>query len=142
MRQDHHFEHDRHQLSGGQQQRVAVARALSTAPRLILLDEPLSSLDTTLREVMSAELVNLFKRLRITTINVTHDQNEAMTMSDRIMVLRDGYIQQVGTPRELYVHPENAFVAAFMRPVPSRVTIAQRHNSPSLPKDSCLPVRS
>ncbi|GAC1357810.1 MAG: ABC transporter ATP-binding protein [Ktedonobacteraceae bacterium] len=105
-----------YQLSGGQQQRVAVARALSTEPRIILLDEPLSSLDTALREVMSAELVRLFKRLRITTINVTHDQNEAMNMSDRIMVLRDGHVQQVGTPTELYLRPTNAFVASFMGP--------------------------
>lgn len=105
-----------YQLSGGQQQRVAVARALSTEPRLILLDEPLSSLDTALREVMSAELVRLFKRLKITTINVTHDQNEAMNMSDRIMVLRDGHVQQVGTPTELYLRPANAFVASFMGP--------------------------
>ncbi len=104
------------QLSGGQQQRVAVARALSTEPRIILLDEPLSSLDTALREVMSAELVRLFKRLKVTTINVTHDQNEAMNMSDRIMVLREGHVQQVGTPIELYLHPTNAFVASFMGP--------------------------
>jgi len=111
------FEHRfPYQLSGGQQQRVAVARALSTEPRIILLDEPLSSLDTALRETMSAELVRLFKRLKITTINVTHDQNEAMNMSDRIMVLRDGHVQQVGTPTELYQHPTNAFVASFMGP--------------------------
>ncbi len=105
-----------YQLSGGQQQRVAVARALSTEPRIVLLDEPLSSLDTALREIMSAELVQLFKRLKITTINVTHDQNEAMTMSDRIMVLRDGQVQQIGTPTELYLRPTNAFVASFMGP--------------------------
>lgn len=105
-----------YQLSGGQQQRVAVARALSTEPRVILLDEPLSSLDTALREIMSAELVQLFKRLKITTINVTHDQNEAMMMSDRIMVLRDGQVQQIGTPTELYLRPANAFVASFMGP--------------------------
>lgn len=105
-----------YQLSGGQQQRVAVARALSTEPRIILLDEPLSSLDTALREIMSAELVQLFKRLKITTINVTHDQNEAMMMSDRIMVLRDGQVQQIGTPTELYLRPANAFVASFMGP--------------------------
>lgn len=105
-----------YQLSGGQQQRVAVARALATEPRVVLLDEPLSSLDTALRETMSAELVQLFKRLKITTINVTHDQNEAMTMSDRIMVLRDGQVQQIGTPIELYLHPANAFVASFMGP--------------------------
>ena len=83
-----------YELSGGQQQRVAVARALATEPRLVLLDEPLSSLDTGLRESMRTELVQLFHRLKITTINVTHDQDEAMSMSDRIMVLRDGEVQQ------------------------------------------------
>ncbi|EFH82780.1 ABC transporter ATP-binding protein [Ktedonobacter racemifer] len=106
-----------YQLSGGQQQRVSVARALATAPRLLLLDEPLSSLDTSLRETMGAELVQLFKQLKITAINVTHDQNEAMTMSDRIVVLRDGQIQQVGTPTDLYLQPTNKFVASFMGPV-------------------------
>ncbi|QBD79790.1 ABC transporter ATP-binding protein [Ktedonosporobacter rubrisoli] len=105
-----------YQLSGGQQQRVAVARALATEPRLLLLDEPLSSLDTGLREVMRTELVQLFKRLKITTINVTHDQDEAMAMSDRIMVLRDGQVQQIGTPTELYLNPCNVFVASFMGP--------------------------
>jgi ABC-type Fe3+/spermidine/putrescine transport system ATPase subunit len=105
-----------YQLSGGQQQRVAVARALATEPRVLLLDEPLSSLDTALRETVSAELVQLFKRLKITAINVTHDQNEAMTLSDRILVLRDGQVQQIGTPAELYLHPANAFVASFMGP--------------------------
>jgi ABC-type Fe3+/spermidine/putrescine transport system ATPase subunit len=103
-----------YQLSGGQQQRVAVARALATEPRVILLDEPLSSLDVALRETMSTELVQLFKRLKITAINVTHDQNEAMTMSDRIMILNDGRVQQIGTPIELYMQPANAFVASFM----------------------------
>ena len=104
------------QLSGGQQQRVALARALATQPRVLLLDEPLSSLDTSLRETMRTELVQIFKRLKITTINVTHDQDEAMEMSDRIMVLRDGKVQQVGTPAELYLHPTNVFVASFMGP--------------------------
>ena len=103
-----------YQLSGGQQQRVAVARALATEPRLILLDEPLSSLDTGLRENMLAEMTQLFRRLKSTVVNVTHDQNEAMSMSDRIMVLRDGVVQQLGTPAELYQHPANRFVAAFM----------------------------
>lgn len=103
-----------YQLSGGQQQRVAVARALVTQPRLLLLDEPLSSLDTGLRETMSAELVQLFKQLKITTINVTHDQNEAMSMSDRILVLREGKMQQIGSPSELYLHPANTFVGSFM----------------------------
>ncbi len=96
-----------YQLSGGQQQRVALARALATEPRVLLLDEPLSSLDTALREVMRTELVQIFRRLKITTINVTHDQDEAMSMSDRIMVLRDGQVQQVGTPTELYLNPNN-----------------------------------
>jgi iron(III) transport system ATP-binding protein len=103
-----------YELSGGQQQRVAVARALATEPHLILLDEPLSSLDAGLRENMNTELVQLFRRLKITVINVTHDQNEAMSMSDRIMVLRDGMVQQIGTPIDLYLHPANTFVASFM----------------------------
>ncbi|GCF11460.1 ABC transporter ATP-binding protein [Dictyobacter arantiisoli] len=105
-----------YQLSGGQQQRIALARALATEPRVLLLDEPLSSLDTALRETMSSELVQLFKRLKITTINVTHDQNEAMTMSDRIIVLREGKVQQLDTPTELYLHLANSFVASFMGP--------------------------
>jgi ABC-type Fe3+/spermidine/putrescine transport system ATPase subunit len=105
-----------HQLSGGQQQRVALARALATEPRVLLLDEPLSSLDTALRETMRTELVQIFKRLKITTINVTHDQDEAMSMSDRIIVLREGKVQQIGTPLELYLQPVNIFVASFMGP--------------------------
>jgi len=105
-----------HQLSGGQQQRVAIARALATEPRVLLLDEPLSSLDTGLRESMRAELVQIFRRLKITIINVTHDQDEAMSMSDRIMVLREGKVQQIGTPIELYIQPVNVFVASFMGP--------------------------
>lgn len=103
-----------YQLSGGQQQRVALARALATEPRVLLLDEPLSSLDAALRETMRTELVQIFKRLNITAINVTHDQDEAMSMSDRIMVLRDGQVQQVGSPTELYLNPTNVFVASFM----------------------------
>jgi len=103
-----------YQMSGGQQQRVAVARALATEPRLVLMDEPLSSLDAGLRESMRTELVQLFRQLKITAINVTHDQDEAMSMSDRIMVLRDGKVQQIGTPTDLYLHPANIFVASFM----------------------------
>jgi ABC-type Fe3+/spermidine/putrescine transport system ATPase subunit len=103
-----------YQLSGGQQQRVAVARALATEPRVILLDEPLSSLDAALRESMSTELVQLFKRLKMTAINVTHDQNEAMLMSDRILILRDGQVQQIGSPQQLYLNPANRFVASFI----------------------------
>lgn len=103
-----------YQLSGGQQQRVAVARALATEPRLVLLDEPLSSLDTGLRETMLTEMVQLFRQKNSTVINVTHDQDEAMSMSDRILVLRDGTVQQIGTPTELYQRPVNSFVASFM----------------------------
>lgn len=102
------------QLSGGQQQRVAMARALATNPRILLLDEPLSNLDTALRESMRIEIVDLLRQLHVTTVNVTHDQNEAMAMSDRIMVLRDGIIQQVGNPTDLYFRPANTFVASFM----------------------------
>lgn len=103
-----------YQLSGGQQQRVAMARALATSPRILLLDEPLSNLDTALRESMRIEIVNLLRQLNVTTVNVTHDQNEAMAMSDQIMVLRDGSLQQLGTPTELYFSPANSFVASFM----------------------------
>ena len=103
-----------HQLSGGQQQRIAVVRALATAPNILLLDEPLSSLDTNLRADMREELVQLFKRLNMTAINVTHDQDEATMMSDKIMVLRDGHIQQIGIPTEVYLEPETAFVAGFI----------------------------
>ncbi len=102
------------QLSGGQQQRVALARALIKQPQLLLLDEPLSNLDAKLRIVMRAELKRLQKDLGITTIFVTHDQMEAMTMADRIAVLKSGKLQQVGTPDELYDEPANVFVASFI----------------------------
>lgn len=103
-----------YQLSGGQQQRVAMARALSVQPKLLLLDEPLASLDTGLREAMREELVDIVRKARMTVINVTHDQNEAMVMSDRVLLLRDGQVQQFGTPADLYRAPRNAFVARFM----------------------------
>ncbi|MBN9387508.1 MAG: ABC transporter ATP-binding protein [Chloroflexi bacterium] len=103
-----------YQLSGGQQQRVAMARALATNPRILLLDEPLSNLDTALRESMRSEIVNLLRQLNVTTINVTHDQNEAMAMSDRIMVLKEGECHQIGSPTDLYFNPVNPFVAKFM----------------------------
>ncbi len=105
-----------HQLSGGQQQRVALARALSTAPKLILLDEPLSSLDAGLRESMRQEILRIVHATQTTVINVTHDQDEAMVMSNRILVLRDGILQQEGTPDELYRRPKSAFVGRFMGP--------------------------
>ncbi|MCD6369614.1 MAG: ABC transporter ATP-binding protein [Thermoproteales archaeon] len=102
------------QLSGGQQQRVALARALAKEPQLFLMDEPLSNLDAKLRVVMRAELKKLQKELGITTIYVTHDQVEAMTMADRIAVLNEGKLQQYGEPNELYNKPANVFVAGFI----------------------------
>ena len=102
------------QLSGGQQQRVALARALATSPNLLLLDEPLSALDATVRIHLREELCRLQKQLGITTIMVTHDQEEALTMSDKIVVLNEGEIQQIGTPMDIYNEPENRFVADFI----------------------------
>jgi putative spermidine/putrescine transport system ATP-binding protein len=102
------------QLSGGQQQRVALARALVFQPRLILMDEPLGALDRQLREQMQLEIKHLQKRLGITAVYVTHDQQEALTMSDRIAVFHEGRIRQLGTPDELYERPANAFVAQFV----------------------------
>ena len=102
------------QLSGGQQQRVAIARALINEPKVLLLDEPLSALDAKLRKEMQLELMWIQKEVGITFIFVTHDQEEALTMSDKIVVMSDGVIQQVGTPSEIYDHPVNEFVAKFI----------------------------
>jgi ABC-type Fe3+/spermidine/putrescine transport system ATPase subunit len=102
------------QLSGGQQQRVALARALVTKPSLLLLDESLSALDKNLRSAMQIELRMIQKEIGITTIFVTHDQEEAMTLSDRIAVMRSGKIEQTGTPRTIYENPANTFVAGFI----------------------------
>jgi multiple sugar transport system ATP-binding protein len=102
------------QLSGGQRQRVAMGRALVRQPDVFLLDEPLSNLDAKLRVDMRAELKRLQGRLRVTTIYVTHDQVEAMTLGERIAVLRDGVLQQVGLPQDVYDHPTNVFVAGFI----------------------------
>src|SRR5512137_972468 len=99
------------QLSGGQQQRVALARALVLEPDILLLDEPLSNLDALLREQMRFEIAQIHKRLGITTMYVTHDQTEAMVISDRIVVLSNGRIMQLGTPREIYLRPANKFVS-------------------------------
>jgi spermidine/putrescine transport system ATP-binding protein len=122
-----------HQLSGGQQQRVALARALVNRPRVLLLDEPLSALDYRLRKEMQMELKGLQRKLGLTFIFVTHDQEEALSMSDRVAVMRAGVIQQIGTPREIYESPANLFVAQFVgesnildgsvtgRPEPGRV---------------------
>ena len=102
------------QLSGGQQQRVAVARALVFEPKLVLMDEPLGALDKQLREQMQYEIKHLHEKLGITVVYVTHDQSEALTMSNRIAVFNDGIIQQLATPEVLYEQPENAFVASFI----------------------------
>ena len=102
------------QLSGGQQQRVAVARALALSPGLLLLDEPLSALDARVRAYLRIEIRRLHQRLGVTTIMVTHDQEEALTMADRIVVMNEGVIEQVGTPTEVYRKPASAFVADFV----------------------------
>ncbi len=102
------------QLSGGQQQRVALARALAPEPKLLLLDEPLSALDLKLRQAMRIELKNLQRETGITFVFVTHDQEEALTMSDRIAVINLGKVQQIGTPIEIYEYPKNEFVANFI----------------------------
>jgi multiple sugar transport system ATP-binding protein len=102
------------QLSGGQRQRVALGRAIVRQPRGFLMDEPLSNLDAQLRVQMRREIIRLQRRLGITTIYVTHDQVEAMTMGDRIVVMREGVVQQIGEPDEVYRHPRNAFVARFI----------------------------
>ena len=101
-------------LSGGQQQRIAIARAIVNEPKLLLLDEPLAALDLKLRQDMQYELIRLKNELGITFIYVTHDQEEALTMSDTIVVMNQGYIQQMGTPEQIYNEPENAFVADFI----------------------------
>src|SRR5690606_26946480 len=98
----------------GQRQRVAVGRAIVREPKVFLMDEPLSNLDAKLRVQMRAELSKLHARLQTTAIYVTHDQTEAMTMGDRIVVMKDGFIQQVGAPLEIYDNPVNVFVAGFI----------------------------
>jgi len=103
-----------HELSGGQQQRVALARALAPEPRVLLLDEPLSNLDPALRERTRHELREVIKRVGITTVFVTHEQEEAFDLGDRIAVLNDGHLEQVGAPDDLYEHPSNLFVATFV----------------------------
>lgn len=103
-----------HELSGGQQQRVAIARALAVDPELLLLDEPLSALDAKVRKTLRVEIRDVQQSLRIPTIMVTHDQDEAMTMADRIICMRDGIVEQMGTPDELYNIPANDFIANFL----------------------------
>ena len=101
-------------LSGGQRQRVAIGRAIVREPQVILMDEPLSNLDAKLRGQMRSEIIRLRKKIDTTFVYVTHDQIEAMTLGDRIVVMRDGFIQQIGTPQEVFNHPENVFVAGFI----------------------------
>ena len=101
-------------LSGGQRQRVAIGRAIVRAPKVMLMDEPLSNLDAKLRNEMRAEIIKLRQRIDTTFMYVTHDQTEAMTLGDRIVIMRDGYIQQIGTPQEVFNHPANLFVAGFI----------------------------
>ena len=101
-------------LSGGQRQRVAIGRAIVRSPKVLLMDEPLSNLDAKLRNQMRAEIIKLREKIDTTFIYVTHDQVEAMTLGDRIVIMRDGYIQQIGTPQEVFDHPANLFVAGFI----------------------------
>lgn len=101
-------------LSGGQRQRVAIGRAIVREPKVFLMDEPLSNLDAKLRNQMRTEIIKLRKRIDTTFIYVTHDQTEAMTLGDRIVIMKDGFIQQVGTPQEVFGHPRNTFVASFI----------------------------
>jgi ABC-type sugar transport system ATPase subunit len=114
LRLDELLERKPTQLSGGQRQRVAIGRAIVRDPKVFLFDEPLSNLDAELRVSMRAELRDLHRRLGATMVYVTHDQVEAMTLADRIVVLREGRIEQTGTPRQLYEQPANTFVAGFI----------------------------
>jgi spermidine/putrescine transport system ATP-binding protein len=115
------------QLSGGQQQRVAIARAVVKKPRILLLDEPLSALDFKLRKQMQLELKQLQRRLGITFIFVTHDQEEALSMSDRVIVMNGGVIQQSGTPKQVYEQPANLFVARFVGEINVLDTVVEKH---------------
>ncbi len=132
-------------LSGGQRQRVAIGRAIVRNPRIFLFDEPLSNLDADLRVHMRVEISRLHKRLRATMIYVTHDQVEAMTLADRIVVLNGGRVEQVGTPMDLYDDPDNRFVAGFigspgMNFIPARVTAIEAGSTSVRPHGSDTPI--
>ena len=127
-----------HQLSGGQQQRVALARALVAKPRLLLLDEPLSNLDAKLRESMRFEILALQKQLAITVVYVTHDQAEAMAMSDRIVVMNKGHIQQIDEPYNIYGNPANSIVADFIGLVNFIPALAQQNTVRAKGIDMCF----
>jgi multiple sugar transport system ATP-binding protein len=113
------------ELSGGQRQRVAMGRAMVREPQAFLMDEPLSNLDAKLRVQMRAQFAKLHERLKTTTVYVTHDQVEAMTLGQRVAVLRDGLLQQIDTPQALYAHPANLFVAAFIGSPPMNLAAAE-----------------
>jgi multiple sugar transport system ATP-binding protein len=136
------------QLSGGQRQRVAMGRAIVREPRVFLMDEPLSNLDAQLRVATRAEIAALQQRLAITTVYVTHDQVEAMTMGDRVAVMKDGVLQQCDTPRVLYDSPVNAFVAGFIGSPPMNLIRAHmtdagvRIGAAVLPCPATLPVQT
>ena len=124
------------QLSGGQRQRVAMGRALARSPRVFLFDEPLSNLDAKLRVEMRTEIKKLHKRLGTTIVYVTHDQIEAMTLADRIAVMKDGVVQQLGTPNEIYDNPANQFVAGFMGSPPMNFVPCEVNSDGSLAIDT------
>ena len=127
-------------LSGGQRQRVAMGRAIVRKPKVFLMDEPLSNLDAKLRVQTRTQIASLQRSLGVTTVYVTHDQTEALTMGDRIAVLKDGVLQQVGTPREMYDHPANDFVAGFIgSPAMTWASSRSRVTSPpsAPPRSSC-----
>src|SRR6185436_4128353 len=130
-------------LSGGQRQRVAVGRAIVRQPKLFLFDEPLSNLDAKLRVSMRAELIKLHKLLGATMIYVTHDQVEAMSMGDRLIVLKDGVVQQIGAPLEIYNRPANQFVASFIGSPPMNFIYCRlsEHDSTLLLADSDLQLK-
>ena len=131
------------QLSGGQQQRVALGRAIAREPKVFLLDEPLSNLDAQLRDDTRAELKQLHQRLGITTLYVTHDQVEAMTLADRMVVLNRGRIQQIGTPQEVYAKPANRMVATFLGAPPMNILSAVcREGRFQIDRDQFLPMSS
>ncbi|CAM3664035.1 ABC transporter ATP-binding protein [Paracoccus yeei] len=131
------------QLSGGQRQRVAMGRAIVRDPQVFLFDEPLSNLDAKLRVTMRTEIKNLHNRLKTTTVYVTHDQIEAMTMADKIVVMHDGRVEQIGTPLELYDRPDNLFVAGFIgSPAMNMILGEARDGSFVTPGGQRLPVRA
>ena len=126
------------QLSGGQQQRVAIARALIKNPRVLLLDEPLSNLDARLRIEMREEIRRIQQETQVTTIFVTHDQEEAMSISDHIVLMKDGFLQQVARPQELYDEPANCFVADFLGNPPINKTFGVVHNGAIVLDGGCV----